>query len=302
MKITITKAKVYNFSNKKQCNVTTSSGRLQCTDESLFEILQASEGKELDLTLDGSAIVGIVMDKKSAPTTPAEKPARKSPSKKEEPKETTPEVVEAPEAIDESVSDSDAQTPNEPFEIEQVTNGLTDKDKLNPEYLFPLMRAQEIELRIGQIFDWGVTLLLYKDARCDQERLDSVFGPFNWQKSYYSIEGRLYCTVSVKDSKTGEWVSKSDVGTESNTEAEKGQASDAFKRACVCWGSGRELYSAPEIVIKAKDTRIEKNAKGKLVCKDEFKVAEIGYDDSRNINQLTIVNGSKNVVFKYNKK
>ena len=49
------------------------------------------------------------------------------------------------------------------------------------------------------------------------------------------------------------WVCKEDTGTESNTEAEKGLASDSFKRAGFNWGIGRELYTAPLIYVKSED-------------------------------------------------
>jgi hypothetical protein len=233
--------------------------------------------------------------KSSEPAKPKsdKQPAAEKKATEEKPTENVEEDVKT----DYPSEDEYITPPN----VEGVTSGLSADDEFSPSTLFPLLNANEIEIRVGQIFDWGVTLLLYKDARCDLQRLDSVCGPFGWQKAYQTIDGRLYCIVSIKDPETGEWVSKSDVGTESNTEAEKGQASDAFKRACVCWGSGRELYSAPEIIVKSQDTRIEKNTKGKLVCKDAFSVKSIGYDENRNIVQLTIVNSRGNVVFKYNK-
>ncbi|MBQ5616837.1 MAG: hypothetical protein IIU90_03675, partial [Bacteroidaceae bacterium] len=147
-----------------------------------------------------------------------------------------------------------------------------------------------------------LTLLLYKNARCDQERLDAKYGPMGWQTSYQFLDGKLFCSVSVRNPDTGEWVSKMDVGTPSNTEADKGQASDAFKRACVCWGSGRELYSAPEIKVYADKTQIKKNAKGKLVCYDKFVVKSIGYDEKRRINKLEIYGAyHKDIVFRFSK-
>ncbi|MBR6271376.1 MAG: hypothetical protein IKR26_04410 [Lachnospiraceae bacterium] len=114
------------------------------------------------------------------------------------------------------------------------------------------LRADEVEVRIGTAKKdgTGVSLLLYKDARCDMNMLDEIVGPGNWQKSYEMIGDELYCTVSIWDDDKKTWVSKTDVGTESYTEAVKGRASDAFKRACVNWfGIGRELYTAPFIWI-----------------------------------------------------
>ena len=118
---------------------------------------------------------------------------------------------------------------------------------------FRPLRADEVEARIGVVKTpsegkkGGVALLLYKDARCDMNLLDETVGPMNWQKSY-SRENRN-CTVSIWDDQKGQWVSKEDTGTESNTEAEKGLASDSFKRACFNCGIGRELYTAPFIWI-----------------------------------------------------
>lgn len=165
-----------------------------------------------------------------------------------------------------------------------------------------LLKASEIECRVGQCGKttngaW-CTLLLYKDARCDMKIMDAVFGMYGWKKSYELINGNLFCTVSVRDASTGEWISKQDVGVESNTEKEKGQASDAFKRACVNIGIGRELYTAPRIFINLKsDETDERNGRMVLKSNCSFTVAQIGYDDERNINRLVIVD--KNGVIRY---
>lgn len=110
------------------------------------------------------------------------------------------------------------------------------------------LRPDEIECRIQQITSKGVMLLLYKDARCDMAILDEVFSPFGWQRHHELINGKEFCTVSIK-SDNGEWVQKQDCGVESNTEKAKGESSDAFKRACFNWGIGRELYTKIYIFI-----------------------------------------------------
>ena len=119
---------------------------------------------------------------------------------------------------------------------------------------FRALRADEIECRIGTVKEGkGVSLLLYKDARCDMNILDETVGPENWQRNHEVVNGNLFCNVGIRIEPSPEnrfdWVWKQDVGTESNTEAEKGQASDSFKRACFNWGIGRELYTAPFIWI-----------------------------------------------------
>lgn len=165
------------------------------------------------------------------------------------------------------------------------------------------LTAGEIECRVGQCGKGArggwCSLLLYKDARCDMKLMDETFGAMNWQKSYTTINGNLYCTVSVRD-ENGEWISRQDVGTESNTEKEKGAASDAYKRACVNWGIGRELYTAPKIFINLADNEIQVKTNGScaLSSKVIFSVQEIGYDENRCINSLVIVDNNGNVRYK----
>lgn len=157
------------------------------------------------------------------------------------------------------------------------------------------LRADEIECRVQQVKEgkgtnagkFYVTLLLYKDARCDMKILDEVFGILGWKRKHDLINGRLFCTVSIFNSDTKEWIDKQDVGTESNAEAEKGQASDSFKRACVNVGIGRELYTAPLIYFELKESEVVKGTNPKTYAK--FKVKAIDYDDKGNINSLVIV-------------
>ncbi len=162
-----------------------------------------------------------------------------------------------------------------------------------------LLRADEIECRIGTISEKGLSLLLYKDARADMKILDEVYGPMGWQRRHELIGGSLYCIVSVWDETKEQWISKMDVGTESFTEKEKGQASDSFKRACVSLGIGRELYTAPFIWVSASKVKIE-NRNGKLTTYDKFKVADISYSESREIAGLTILNQDGRMIYSLN--
>ena len=108
----------------------------------------------------------------------------------------------------------------------------------------------DIDFRVQSINAKGyATILAYKDSRVDMNRLDEVVGHTGWQKRYELINGNLFCSVGVYDKENNQWIWKQDVGTESMTEKEKGQASDAFKRACFNWGIGRELYEYPIISI-----------------------------------------------------
>ena len=152
-----------------------------------------------------------------------------------------------------------------------------------------LLRADEIECRIGTINEKGLSLLLYKDARADMKILDETFGVFGWKRTHQSIDGNLYCTVEIWDNEKQSWIAKQDVGTVSYTEKEKGQASDSFKRACVSVGIGRELYSAPFIWVSAQKCNIQ-GRNDKLICYDKFSVSEISYSKDREIMSLSIVN------------
>ena len=166
---------------------------------------------------------------------------------------------------------------------------------------FRTLRADEIDCRVATVKSTGVTLLLYKDARCDMNILDETVGPLDWQRSHSRENAN--CTVSIWDAEKKQWVSKEDTGKESFTEAEKGLASDSFKRACFNWGIGRELYSAPYIFVKSGNCTIEKKDRGSgYTCYDRFYVSDIGYDDKRVINKLQIRNQkSQKVVFELGK-
>lgn len=162
--------------------------------------------------------------------------------------------------------------------------------------LIRLLRADEIECRIATISEKGLSLLLFKDARVDQKILDETFTPMGWRRTHQEIGGNLYCTVEIWDEGKQQWIAKQDVGTESYSEKEKGQASDSFKRACFNWGIGRELYTAPFIWISAGKVEIRQNG-GKYSCYEHFSVSEIGYDKNRAICSLTIVGSRKQILF-----
>ena len=113
------------------------------------------------------------------------------------------------------------------------------------------LSIQEIDFRIQSINKGGyATILAYKDARVDMKRLTDVYGVEYWQKKYQVVNGNLFCSVGLWNNTIKEWIWKEDVGTESMAEKEKGQASDAFKRACFNLGIGVELYDYPLISIK----------------------------------------------------
>ena len=167
--------------------------------------------------------------------------------------------------------------------------------------MFRKLKASEIDARVSTVSQRGCSILLYKDARVDQKLLDETFGVFGWQRSHQLIGDRLYCTVEVWDDEKLQWIAKQDVGTESYTEKEKGQASDSFKRACFNLGIGRELYTAPFIWIDSTKCKIEEK-NGKFTTYDRFEVKDIRYDEEGNISYLEILNAkTRAVVYTFGK-
>lgn len=175
---------------------------------------------------------------------------------------------------------------------------------------FRKLKASEIDCRISQIDKTWLTLLLYKDARVDMNILDETVGCLGWRKSY--SRDNANCTVSIWDDERKQWVDKEDTGTESFSEAEKGLASDSFKRACFNWGIGRELYTAPNILITPKKDikyRIKKGGdttevdefyqkeNGKYETKTRFWVEYIDYNNDGEIQNIIIRDQKNNVRF-----
>ena len=172
---------------------------------------------------------------------------------------------------------------------------------------FRKLRPEEIDLRVGTVTPQGVSLLCYKDARVDMQILDETVGPENWQREHYECKGNLFCRVGIRTfitHKNGtvekEWVWKADCGTESQTEKEKGESSDSFKRACVVWGIGRELYTSPFIWIPLTkeyydNGRLTKKAQREI---NGFYVSEITYNEKGEVDKLVIMDRAGNVVWR----
>lgn len=178
---------------------------------------------------------------------------------------------------------------------------------------FRTLKANEIDCRVSQIDKSWLTLLLYKDARADMDVLDETVGCMNWKREH--LRENANCKVSIYNTDIKEWVSKEDTGTESFAEQEKGLASDSFKRACVNWGIGRELYTAPSIFITprkdmGKNTRRKdengedihedeffEKGNGKYDTKTRFWVEYIGYTDNREIKDLIIRDNKNHIRF-----
>jgi hypothetical protein len=162
--------------------------------------------------------------------------------------------------------------------------------------MFRKLKASEIECRVATIKANGLSLLLYKDARCDMQLLDETVGAYNWKREHQLIGEVMYCGISIFNEKLHQWTIKWDAGTESYTEKEKGQASDSFKRAGFNWGIGRELYTAPFIWITPKNDKEFKQNGTKYTTYSKFSVKEIDYDENV-ISRLVIVDQNGSVRF-----
>jgi hypothetical protein len=163
---------------------------------------------------------------------------------------------------------------------------------------FRNLRADEIDARVQSFTEKGAILLLYKDARCDMNILDETVGASGWQREHYECKGNLFCRVGIKCD--NEWIWKSDCGAESNTEKEKGESSDSFKRACFNWGIGRELYTSPFIFVQIDKINTYKDKNGKTQTRDKFSVSAIDTNDDKQIVGLIIKNDTSNeIVYKF---
>lgn len=163
---------------------------------------------------------------------------------------------------------------------------------------FRTLRADEIDVRVAMVKENGLSLLLYKDARCDMNILDETVGVLNWKREH--TRDNANCIVSIWDENKSQWISKEDTGTESFTEKEKGLASDSFKRACFNFGIGRELYTAPFIWVKKEDAGIKQMGQ-KWTSTERFEVEKIAYDDNKCIVGLAIKNSKNKRVFVWQK-
>lgn len=153
---------------------------------------------------------------------------------------------------------------------------------------FRYLKADEVEARVAIVKQNGLSLLLYKDARCDMNILDETVGSLNWQRRH--SRDNANCEVGIWDNEKRMWIFKEDTGTESFTEKEKGIASDSFKRACFNWGIGRELYTAPFIWIPADKCKIQSKGNG-YTCYDRFSVKSMEVKEGK-ITQVSIINES----------
>lgn len=165
------------------------------------------------------------------------------------------------------------------------------------------LKAEEIDCRPQSIAKDGTwaSLLLYTNARVGMNMLDELYGPTGWQRTHEIIDGQLFCTIEIWDNEKRCWVKKQDVGKNSDIEAEKGRASDAFKRACTNVGIGRSLYSAPHIFINlyADEITTYNNGSIRLKAKVSFAVKSISYKDNI-IDSLVIIDNKGTVRYSLN--
>ncbi|MGL5962508.1 MAG: Rad52/Rad22 family DNA repair protein [Cetobacterium sp.] len=165
--------------------------------------------------------------------------------------------------------------------------------------MFRNLKTNEIEIRVQSVTQKGAVLVPYVSSRCAMDILDETVSPMFWKREQLIKNNINHCILSIFNNDIKEWISKEDVGVASASEAVKGASSDSFKRACVNWGIGRELYSSPFLFANVKTLKDEKNNKWTLENKfQKFYVSRIEYDSlGNNITNIEIVDCKHNIVF-----
>lgn len=174
--------------------------------------------------------------------------------------------------------------------------------------LFPALDAEDIEVKLNPgTQETGFEVVLYKSGTIDAIMLDRVFGPMGWKKSNETIlrpdnTEKLTCTISVWNDKSGEWISKDGVGTNTDWEAEKGQETDAMKRAGFQWGIGRELkYHMPKLFFPYDGCKscfeYGEDAQNRplFITRDKFIVEQVIYDDEESVSRRIAAISIRNV-------
>lgn len=180
-------------------------------------------------------------------------------------------------------------------------NSMTEKQK----QLSKPLEAPELDFRVQSINNGGyATVLAYKDARVDMNRLNGVFGVGGWQRKHDVINGNLFCSVGIWNPDIGQWCWVQDVGVESMSAKEKGQASDSFKRACFNLGIGVELYDYPAISIKLNSDEWEKgegNKPNRATWKFNLKLWKwcVQHDDSGKVSFIAAKDQGEKVRFTF---
>jgi hypothetical protein len=154
---------------------------------------------------------------------------------------------------------------------------------------FRTLKNNEIEVRPQSVKNGKATMLLYIDSRCVTNILDETVGCMNWQSEFYEVNGQTMGRLGIWDEIKNMWIWKSDTGSESNIEGEKGLISDCYKRLLSRWGV-TELYSAPRITW-------DDDGYGNT----GYKVSEIEYDENRKITHLVIANRFGKEQFRWDK-
>lgn len=166
------------------------------------------------------------------------------------------------------------------------------------------LSASDIDFRVQSINNGGyATILAYKDARVDMNRLNDVCGVGFWQRKHEVIGGKEFCSIGIWNESIEQWCWVQDCGTKSNTEAEKGQTSDAFKRACFNLGIGIELYDYPVISIKLEAKEVDLTAKPRPKATWALKLKEwkwyTEFDDKGSLSFIAAKDNNNKLRFKW---
>lgn len=169
--------------------------------------------------------------------------------------------------------------------------------------IFPKLRTEDIKVYITDITEEkGGRIILYYSGELVSIMMDEVFGPYNWSKknNIVSVNGgyKFVCELTVYDENTGRSFTRDGLGVTTEFDPEKGEETDALKRAAFQLGIGRELkHNLPPLYFDFKDmTTIPMGANGNVKYRttDDFVVEQVVYTDEetidRRITQLSILN------------
>lgn len=187
---------------------------------------------------------------------------------------------------------------------------MENSTRKQPRYL----EENEIHVKVAAVNASQVELVLYTDRTTLENILDDTYGPMNWSTKHTSRstptgQTEMFCEVSIWDEEKKCWIGRDDAGLGADA---KIQSTDAFKRACVYWGVGRELYTLPESIIcpaftpavnpdgspkmlnNVQDTEthinIAKDESGSYYTSDKFRITQYKLNDKGRICALCIKN------------
>lgn len=142
------------------------------------------------------------------------------------------------------------------------------------------LNPEEIRVR-AQANKGGVKLSLWKVPLANLDIIDETVEMENRSVSY-SDNGKR-CTIAIRIN--GEWLSNDGYAFDGSPD---NAPNDALNHAGLAWGIGKELFHVPEMFIHKDKLKNHVYVEGgEPVCKDDFKVRNISYENGK-VSSITI--------------